>query len=141
VSVYVETSAVAKLLVEEGESAALADDLDVLHSEGTELVASVLLETELRRTAVRNEAISQSEVTDLLARFQLLDPDRALFTEAGLLPGRNLRSLDALHTAAALRAEADAMVTYDTRQAEAARNAGLPVLTPVLTDPSHGGAF
>jgi predicted nucleic acid-binding protein len=111
----------------------------VLHSEGTELVASVLLETELRRTAARNEAMSQSEVTEVLARFRLLDPDRALFTEAGLLPGSNLRSLDALHLAAALRAEADAVVTYDSRQAEAARNAGLPVRTPGPTDPSHGG--
>ncbi len=32
---------------------------------------------------------------------------------AGLLPGASLRSLDALHVAAALRWGADAVVTYD----------------------------
>jgi predicted nucleic acid-binding protein len=47
-----------------------------------------------------------------------------------LLPGRNLRSLDALHVAAALRVGADVMITYDTRQADAAGASGLRVESP-----------
>lgn len=48
----------------------------------------------------------------------------------GLLPGGHLRSLNALHLTAALRVDADIMVTYDQRQADAAETAGLPVLAP-----------
>jgi predicted nucleic acid-binding protein len=43
-----------------------------------------------------------------------------------------VRSLDAIHIASAelLGSELEALVTYDKRMAEAARNAGLPVETP-----------
>ena len=53
-----------------------------------------------------------------------------LFTEAGLLPGIALRSLDALHLAAALRLEVDAVITYDVRMADAATTLGMTVLAP-----------
>ena len=41
-----------------------------------------------------------------------------------------LRSLDALHLAAAIRLGVDAVVTYDTRMTQAARDLGLVVLAP-----------
>lgn len=66
----------------------------------------------------------------MLARFDLLETDRSLYREAGLLPGRQLRSLDALHVAAALRVDADVMVSYDRRQVAAAESSGLRVLQP-----------
>jgi hypothetical protein len=69
-------------------------------------------------------------VTRLLERFDLLEIDRSLYREAGLLPGPHLRGLDAIHVAAALRANADAMVTYDLRQADAADSVGLSVQAP-----------
>jgi predicted nucleic acid-binding protein len=128
-SVYVETSAAAKLLVDEAESAALADYLDAQHGAGLPLVSSMLLETELRRLATR-VGIEQSRVTDVLDRFHLYEPDRATYVEAGLLPGVALRSLDVLHVAVAIRVEADELVAYDLRQAEAARSAGLRVVAP-----------
>jgi predicted nucleic acid-binding protein len=74
--------------------------------------------------------LAQTAMTHLLERFDLVEIDRSLHREAGLLPGRHLRSLDALHLAAALRVGADAMVTYDRRQADAADAAGLLVLAP-----------
>lgn len=128
-SVYVETSAAAKLLINEAESSALSAYLDRLTYEGVPLVSGYLLETELRRLAARH-GIDQVAVTELLDRFDLFEPDRAIFAEAGLLPGSNLRSLDALHVALALRVEAEAIVAYDVRQADAARNAGLHVKAP-----------
>ncbi len=128
-SVYVETSAAAKILVTEAESPALASYLDDLEQGGTSLVSGVLTDTELRRVATRN-ALSQNMVSDVLAHLDIADPDRAVFTQAGLLPGANLRSLDAVHIAVAIRAHADAMVTYDARQATAARGAGLSVISP-----------
>lgn len=126
---YVETSAAAKLLVEEAESERAAARLDEAVAAGDTVLSCVLLETELRRLAVRLD-LSQVAVTSLLDRLDLLHTDRALYREAGLLPGRHLRSLDALHLAAALRAGADAMMTYDQRQADAAEGAGLRVVTP-----------
>ncbi|WP_106971823.1 PIN domain-containing protein [Streptomyces xylophagus] len=53
--------------------------------------------------------------------------------EAGeLAPGTALRSLDAIHTVAALKLGRGVswFVTYDKRQGEAAADAGLPVTSP-----------
>lgn len=126
---YLETSAAAKLLVEEAESAALSDYLDSAADGGDMVVSSVLTETELRRLAIRHD-LDQAAVSELLDRLDLIEPGRAIFTEAGLLPGVNLRSLDALHVAMALRAEADCLIAYDQRQCDAARAVGLDVIAP-----------
>jgi len=129
VILYVETSAAAKLIIDEPESSRLAAHLDLAVDHDDGLLSSMLLETELRRLAVRT-GVGQAVVTRLLERFDLLEIDRSLYREAGLLPGPHLRSLDAIHVAAALRANADAMVTYDLRQADAADSVGLSVQTP-----------
>ena len=126
---YIETSAAAKLIIDEPESPRLATHLDRAIDQDDGLLSSMLLETELRRLAVRT-GVGQAVVTRLLERLDLLEIDRSLYREAGLLPGPHLRSLDAIHVAAALRANADAMVTYDLRQADAAESVGLPVQAP-----------
>lgn len=126
---YVDTSAAAKLILAEPESEALARFLDAAVDSGDGLFSSYLLETELRRLAVRFK-FSQAMVTEVLDRFDLLVPGRATFRDAGLLAGRNLRSLDALHIAAALQLNVGSMLTYDLRQAEAARAVGLRVSAP-----------
>lgn len=126
---YIETSAAAKLLVEEPASVRLAARLDGAVAAGDDLLSSMLLETELRRLAIRVN-LAQTAVTSLLERFDLVEIDRSLYREAGLLPDSHLRSLDALHLAAALRVGADVMLTYDHRQAAAADAAGLPVARP-----------
>jgi predicted nucleic acid-binding protein len=129
VILYIETSAAAKLLVDEPASGRLAARLDEAVDADDAVLSSTLLETELRRLAVRVD-LAQTAVTHLLDRIDLVEIDRSLYREAGLLPGRQLRSLDALHLAAALRAGADVVVTYDHRQADAAVAVGLPVLAP-----------
>jgi len=127
VTSYIDSSAAAKLLVNEAESAALAGYVNQLG--GQKLAASYLLETELRRFATRSD-VPQADVTEFLDVVRLVEADRLLFLEAGLLPGKHLRSLDALHTATALRIEADEFITYDSRQAETARSVGLQVTSP-----------
>lgn len=127
-TVYLDTSAAAKLMVEESESTRLAAFLDDLDA-GEDILSSALLETELRRFATRLD-LDQSAVTDLLGRVGLVEPDRSLFHEAGLLPGRHLRSLDALHLATAIRVDATALVAYDHRLLAAARSLGLSALSP-----------
>jgi predicted nucleic acid-binding protein len=128
VILYIETSAAAKLLVDEPASNRLAARLVRALAQDDSL-SSRLLETELRRLAIRVD-LAQSAVTGLLQRIDLVEADRSLYQEAGLLPGRHLRSRDALHLAVALRVTADVMITYDRRQADAAEAAGLPVLAP-----------
>lgn len=122
--VYVETSAAAKLLVEEEASSRLAEYVDELDESP---VSCLVLETELRRLAVR-VGLQQTAVTAVLDRFDLLEPDRSVYREAGMLPGRHLRSLDALHVAVALRLDADVMLSYDHRQIAAAHEVGLRTL-------------
>lgn len=124
---YLDTSAALKLLVEEPGSEALARELD---REQPDLVACWLLETELRRATHREPALGQQLVSELLDGVNLYEVPPSLFREAGLLPGANLRSLDALHLAAAVRIGVDRVVTYDTRMADSARSLGLSVLAP-----------
>lgn len=124
--VYADTSAFGALLVEQAETRALIEWLD---GTSAELVSSDLLETELRRMAVR-ERREQAKVSSILDGVSLAALDRATFRSAGLLPMPYLRALDALHLEAALRLDVDAILTYDRRLAEAARAAGLDVVAP-----------
>ena len=124
---YLDTSAAIKLVVRETESEALAAAID---AGSPELVACWLLDTEMRRAAHRLGSLTQETVSDLLGNVDLYEVPASLFREAGLLPGADLRSLDALHLSAAVRLGVDQVVTYDRRQAEAARSLGLGVLAP-----------
>ena len=127
---YLDTPAVAKLLADEAETSALRAHLDDRTASGdADLVSACLLETELRSKATRT-GIPQTAVTDVLSRLGLLDMDRSVFRDAGLLIDASLRSLDALHLAAALHAGANEFITYDTRQQAAAEADGLLVCTP-----------
>lgn len=125
---YLDTSAAVKLLVEERESAALGAAID---HEQPDLVACWLLETELRRFTHREPAVSQEAVTSFLDGVGLYEVPASMFREAGALPGGSLRSLDALHLAAAIRIGVDRVVTYDERMSESARELGLAVLAPI----------
>jgi uncharacterized protein len=124
--VYVDTSALGALLIDQPESPALLDWLD--HTPAN-LVSSDLLETELRRVAVR-EGLDQSDVTRILDGVALAALDRAVYRSAGFLPMPYLRTLDALHLEAAIRLDTSAILTYDRSLAEGARSAGLDVVAP-----------
>ena len=124
--VYVDTSALGALLVEQLESDALESWLD---QTSDMLVSSDLLEVELRRLAVR-EGIDQADVTRLLDGVSLAALDRAVYRSASLLPMPYLRTLDALHLEAAMRLDAAAVLTYDRRLSKAARSVGLRVVAP-----------
>lgn len=68
-----------------------------------------------------------------LARLSFVELDPDLARSAGRTGDPELRALEAIHVAAALRIadSIDAFVTYDRRQAEAAEAAGLRVLSPI----------
>ncbi|GAA4491044.1 type II toxin-antitoxin system VapC family toxin [Microbacterium panaciterrae] len=124
--VYADTSALGALLIAQPETQALVDWLD---RTPVRLVSSDLLETELRRMAVR-EGRDQAKVSAILDGVSLAALDRATYRSAGFLPMPFLRTLDALHLEAAMRLDIEAVLTYDHRLSEAARAAGLDVIAP-----------
>lgn len=128
--VYVDTSAAMKLLVEEKESAVLANYLQQRSEDGDTLVASLLLHTELHCAANRRpEHIEHESVSEVLSAIALIDIESGDLTTAPLLPGR-LRSADAIHLAAALRLNARAMIVYDSELRAASRTAGIEAYSP-----------
>ena len=134
---YIDTSAAAKLVIEEEHSAALREWV-AEHADG--LVASDLLRTELLRTTRRlamNEGAPAGEALVLQAQavvdaIDLVPIPRHLFRDAGLLDPPLMRTLDALHLAVALGLgdDLDGLVTYDTRMAGAARRHAIAVVSP-----------
>lgn len=126
---YVDASAWVKLIYEEAETDALLDHVELVKSTQGRFVSSHLLATELRRAAIRLH-VPLEGVLDALGEVELVLPDRSTFDLAGSLPGDALRSLDALHVAAAVESGAITFVTYDARQATAAADAGIRVISP-----------
>lgn len=124
--VYADTSALGALLVLQPETRALLDWLDQTRAR---LVSSDLLETELRRMAVR-EGRDQAKVSAILDGVSLAALDRATYRSAGFLPMPYLRTLDALHLEAAIRLDVDAILTYDKRLGDSAGEVGLDVIAP-----------
>jgi predicted nucleic acid-binding protein len=127
---YVETSAVATLVLDEAPGAALRD---ALRPYAGRLVTSELTALELGRAARR----ALGEVGLVVARstmlgFDLLALDRAVLTTATRLEPPVLRALDAIHVASALAiGPADVVFfSYDLRTIAAARANGLAVASP-----------
>ena len=68
----------------------------------------------------------------LVAQITVVEPTEVVRARAAALDPPELRALDAIHLATALevRAELQALVTYDARLASAATAVGLQVLAP-----------
>lgn len=126
---YLDSSALTKLVRTEEETEALQDWLD---GRSDRLVSSDLARTELLRAAARRDADHVSQARALLDRIHLEPVTTRLAEESGLLLSGPLRTLDAIHIATALGSgdDLEGFVTYDHRQAAAARSLGLPVLAP-----------
>jgi hypothetical protein len=131
---YLDASALVKLVREESESTALSTFL-----KEADLVSSELVFTEvpraIRRAASDDPKLSLDQLleqtSDVLDSLATVPVDQAVLVAAGALPEPALRALDAIHVAAALSlSPIDAFVTYDERQAAAARLAGLRTVTP-----------
>ena len=126
--VYLDSSALVKLVVREAESS----DLEAFLAQRPARVSCALARTEVLR-AVR----AQGPEAVLKARQLLQDVDlvrltsRLLDAAAEVDPPR-VRTLDAIHLAAAqtLGAELDELVTYDGRMARAAEALGFTVVAP-----------
>jgi uncharacterized protein len=128
--IYLDTSAAAKLVHTEAESAALAVFLADRIAEP--LVSSALLYPELVRAVTRHRPELATRAVALVQRMMTVPLASDIVVSAATIGTPLLRTLDALHlaTAATVAAELQAFVTYDKRLADAAGSIGLVVAAP-----------
>ena len=126
---YLDTSALVKLVVVEPETPALRA---WLRDADRVPVACDLARTELLRAVRRAAPDRLLQARAVLDSLTLTTVTTALFEEAGRLDPADMRSLDALHLAAAIDLGDDlvSLVTYNDRLASAARANGITVTTP-----------
>lgn len=136
---YLDSSALVKLLAREDGSS----ELDALLAEPSaaawsSLIAGVEVARALRRmghsehaTQVFDFTFAELVTPSVTVTLAPLTPEIAHLA-SHVAPATVLRSLDAIHlaTALAFRDDWKAFITYDAKQAEAARTLGLPVASP-----------
>jgi uncharacterized protein len=130
VTLYLDTSAVTKLVIVERETQALRTLLQV-RSDAVR-ATSAITRCELVRAVRRLRPQATERALAVLAGLRQLTVTPVVLNAAAVLDPSDLRSLDAIHLASALELGADltALVTYDARQRAAAESRGLPVLAP-----------
>lgn len=136
--IYLDSSALMKLVRVEGETAALRDWLTLRPEQP--VVTSELGRVEVLRAARRVGDRVLTEARALVGDLDLVPLDRAvqdLASDIGVPP---LRTIDALHLASAvlLSGQLTAFVAYDHRLISAAMAAGLVVATPGRPPPPGG---
>lgn len=118
-----------KLVIDEQESTALR-----LYLRGPRRrVSCALARVEVPRAVRLHNASAIENARELVRNLYLIGLDDALLDAAASLSVPGLRSLDAIHLAAALTLRSSglaAVVTYDERMARAAELLGLEVVAP-----------
>jgi predicted nucleic acid-binding protein len=127
---YLDASALVKLVVREAESAALSSELVDWPAQVSSIVSEVEVPRVARRASLAAEVIARADRVVRQLGTVLLTEEVA--REAARIAPLGLRSLGAIHLASALSLGADlgAFVSYDRRLAEAAESAGLKTLAP-----------
>lgn len=127
-SLYLDTSALARILLEEPGAAEVRGALEGFERR----VASRLLRVELLRVAGRRSAYGRAELLLLGVSLQPLDDEVLTLVET--VGPSTVATLDAIHLATAVRlardGNLDALMTYDERLADGARQHGIKVLGP-----------
>lgn len=129
--IYLDTSALVKLVIEEAESETLEHWL-LLRDEP--VVTSVIGRVELLRACRRIDPASTASANLLLADLPLIPLAGRVLETAENIGLPTSRSLDALHLAAAfdLGGALTSFVAYDKHLRDAAVLSGLPVMTPSM---------
>ena len=129
VRAYVDSSALVKLVVREPESAALRAFL----RRRTARASCALARVEVLRAVRHHGPAAIARAHQIVERLELMRLDDGLLDAAARLPIEPLRSLDAIHLAAAQRLGHDlsVLVSYDERMLAAARRLGIPVASPL----------
>lgn len=127
---YLDSSAIVKLVVGEPETEALV----ALLSDWPERITSVVSRVEVMRAARRAGAGGETllRAGEVLARIGQVHMDAAVLDIAARLEPASVGTLEAIHIATALSVGEDlgALVTYDERMAAASKAAGIEMLSP-----------
>jgi uncharacterized protein len=127
-AVYVDSSALVKLVIGERESDALRRYL----AAAGQLTTSILAVVEVARAVERAAPGSAAAAVAVIQSVAVVGLDARIAARAGSLGPAGLRTLDAIHLATALElgVELTAFISYDERLSDAAREKGIPVIAP-----------
>ena len=127
-ALYLDSSAIVKLVVAEPESAALRQYL----RRRRPLVTSALARIEVARALLPLGPTAVRRGLEALGRLDLIRVSDRIVADAGAMMPAELRSLDAIHLATMqqLGAGLARVVTYDDRMSEAAAAMGRSVVAP-----------
>ena len=127
---YLDSSALVKLVAVEAHSAAMYRWQEEAEAR---LVTCDLGEAEVLRAVRRVDTALIDRARAVLSTIDIVPLDRSHLSRAALIAPAHLRTLDAIHvvTALDLGDRLQGFVTYDARQAAAARNPGMHVESPV----------
>jgi predicted nucleic acid-binding protein len=128
--IYLDSCALVKLAVEETESSALRAWLD--DKPDVPRLSSNLIRVELPRSIMRSQPGAILQARAVVAKTRRIAMTTEILDVATMLQPAALRSLDAIHLASAfaIHDRLTAFVSYDKRLIDAARAAGLPVVSP-----------
>ena len=128
--IYADTSALGRLILGEVDAAVIRAVLDRFEN----WRSSVLLVVELRRLGIR--AGLKVEAEQLLATVVLEPLTTGLLDHASRLEPAEVRALDAIHLATAIKlrdaGSVDAVLTYDGQLQAGCAQHGIPVEAPVV---------
>jgi len=131
--IYMDTSALTKLLIAEPQTPELRTWLTAQIDAGDSAATSSLGRVELMRTVARYGDTGQADrARYLLDGLDILPLTEPMMTLAESIGPPSLRSLDAIHLAAAayFKQELTAFVTYDHRLLNGCREIGLTTASP-----------
>jgi predicted nucleic acid-binding protein len=127
-TVYVDTSALGRVLLGESDKPAIKYRLDSFD----QVVSSRLLRVELHRLGLRRNLLDA--VDPLLDAVALIPLNESILAAAETAPSSTVATLDAIHLVTAIRLAGedmlDAIMTYDKDLAAGAQEHGLTVLSP-----------
>jgi uncharacterized protein len=128
--IYLDSSALVKLAVNEPETAALTNFIAIRADQA--LVSSSLHRAEVLRAIWRAEPGALPRAQRMIRRVSLVTLSHDLLDNAATLPPGELSTTAAIHLASALALKRDltAFVCYDKQLLDAAESAGLPVASP-----------
>jgi uncharacterized protein len=127
--IYLDRTALLKIVVAEPESSALFAFLEHHPERATSSLARVEVQRAIRCAGASHRAVQRAR--SLFDRIALVEVDALVLAAAADLEPRDLETGDAIHLATAASLQGlDAFVTYDLRLAGAAKREGLRVEAP-----------
>lgn len=127
---YLDSSALVKLVLPEAESEALLEHLRTRPERVVSAIAAVEVVRAARRAS--DDPAVERRAQHVVAGVNLITLSESVLAAAATASPRSLRALDAVHleTALHLGDDLEAMVVYDRALAAAARAVGIPVVAP-----------